>query len=910
MTLSVDGKVQILNGATSAVASASYRMDGGGIETVEAYGRTLSGTGAAVIEIQVSNDNLIWQTAGTINLNLRPTQTSDKFTMDASWLNWLYIRAKLASISGTGASVSVYKITGAGNVGTAQTNFVSGDLTPVLLIGGDHPVTQWYGTNGVNGLARMYADAGIVPYLALNTNSLTGEGVGDTASLMTWEQVKYLADAGLVEPVAHGARHYQDWEAPDAGIHVRYVGPAATATMYVTSTAVIGTTAGSVEDFNFTFASYPTVDELVAAIDALPNWTSMRSTELLGTEASDNLLTIASGNAKNCKTGLPDATRGQRFSMAGGLRIFWDSTTTACDSFFVYMTPTVLNLLRDGVTVASFTLSSYTLSTLLTAIKAYATALVSTDPLAGRDITSLMNDNGASGYAYCTGEEDASNLTRRVGDAHIIDAKRAPAIIHACGLTPSYLRQRNMDKCKETAAANGIIFKAFAQSGGNFWSYLSSTSSSGTFEHYRGNSRWNGTAPCPIPTKDASNWHPHIGLGGAYNSTEAVNALIAGIVASKGFTTDLLIHGVVTDAAVSDNSVTGSSGYYLGGGFSTDITEAAMVSLLAAIKSAVSAGNLRVIKQSDLNSVAASAAPPQNLLFNPRIAGRATASLLATNNQGINITGWRYDGWGLPAITLLSNGIEFSSSGSTNKLVLSQRVIVERGARYRAGFRLETDGTVQGICLRATAVYGGWPDSMVPGSQLTYAQGHYFTRNMDDVVFNFEIPWSKANGNPRIVSLNTGPYDLSTNKNIRLGMENSGSGSNIDCSAGAVSSSAVTAKEVAAAINASIAANATYAAKTELHNLARAENGKVVLEMRRRQGNPYSVGALQIYAGTSASATDVIFGGSTGLSWTNHAGESDSSCFPVELGVWINATTVGRKIRVIDPYLVKFNNGR
>ena len=334
MTLSVDGKVQILNGATSAVASASYRMDGGGIETVEAYGRTLSGTGAAVIEIQVSNDNLIWQTAGTINLNLRPTQTSDKFTMDASWLNWLYIRAKLASISGTGASVSVYKITGAGNVGTAQTNFVSGDLTPVLLIGGDHPVTQWYGTNGVNGLARMYADAGIVPYLALNTNSLTGEGVGDTSQLMTWEQIKYLADAGLVEPVAHGARHYQDWEAPDAGIHVRYVGPAATATMYVTSTAVIGTTAGSVEDFNFTFASYPTVDELVAAIDALPNWTSMRSTELLGTEASDNLLTIASGNAKNCKTGLPDATRGQRFSMAGGLRIFWDSTTTACDSFF------------------------------------------------------------------------------------------------------------------------------------------------------------------------------------------------------------------------------------------------------------------------------------------------------------------------------------------------------------------------------------------------------------------------------------------------------------------------------------------------------------------------------------------------------------------------------------------------
>lgn len=119
MALSVDGKVRILNGATSAGttgAGASTDMITGGIMAVEAYGTTTAGTGSAIIEIQVSNNNSTWQTAGTINLNLGPTQTSEKFEMDASWLGWLYVRAKVASISGTGASVSAYKTTGVGDV--------------------------------------------------------------------------------------------------------------------------------------------------------------------------------------------------------------------------------------------------------------------------------------------------------------------------------------------------------------------------------------------------------------------------------------------------------------------------------------------------------------------------------------------------------------------------------------------------------------------------------------------------------------------------------------------------------------------------------------------------------------------------------------------------------------------------
>lgn len=104
MALSVDGKVRILDGATATGAGTSYRMIGAGRCVVSAFGTTSSGSGASSINIEVSNSGNSWITAGTIGLTLGTTQTSDGFAMDAPWL---YIRANVTSISGTGASVSV-----------------------------------------------------------------------------------------------------------------------------------------------------------------------------------------------------------------------------------------------------------------------------------------------------------------------------------------------------------------------------------------------------------------------------------------------------------------------------------------------------------------------------------------------------------------------------------------------------------------------------------------------------------------------------------------------------------------------------------------------------------------------------------------------------------------------------------
>lgn len=72
--------------------------------TFEAYGATSAGSGAAVIVIEVRNDDASpWLTMGTITLTLGTTATADGFVSSAAWL---YVRARVSSISGTDASVT------------------------------------------------------------------------------------------------------------------------------------------------------------------------------------------------------------------------------------------------------------------------------------------------------------------------------------------------------------------------------------------------------------------------------------------------------------------------------------------------------------------------------------------------------------------------------------------------------------------------------------------------------------------------------------------------------------------------------------------------------------------------------------------------------------------------------------
>ena len=70
----------------------------------EAYGYTASGSGSAIVVVEVRNsENSTWKTMATITLTLGTSVTSDGFVSSAAWR---YVRARVTTLSGTGATVA------------------------------------------------------------------------------------------------------------------------------------------------------------------------------------------------------------------------------------------------------------------------------------------------------------------------------------------------------------------------------------------------------------------------------------------------------------------------------------------------------------------------------------------------------------------------------------------------------------------------------------------------------------------------------------------------------------------------------------------------------------------------------------------------------------------------------------
>lgn len=102
--------VVLLSGATTTQSGARHTAWDAKL-TFQAVGRTTSGSGAATIDIQVSNvtnptQDAHWLTAMTISLTLTSANdVGDGQEFDA---RWRHVRARVTSISGTGASVDVF----------------------------------------------------------------------------------------------------------------------------------------------------------------------------------------------------------------------------------------------------------------------------------------------------------------------------------------------------------------------------------------------------------------------------------------------------------------------------------------------------------------------------------------------------------------------------------------------------------------------------------------------------------------------------------------------------------------------------------------------------------------------------------------------------------------------------------
>lgn len=703
--------------------------------------------------------------------------------------------------------------------------FVDPD-TPILILGGDHPYLQWYGTNGSNGMAQMYADQGIKPYIAINTDRFDYDE--DPTNVMSYAQMIALQDR--VEIVGHGHRHPQDWRLVNTGIVVRYTGAAATATVAITATNITGATAGAVDDFNFdiTTAPYDTIAEVVAAIDALPNWTASYASELKGTEASTKLLLRSATTAKAAD-----------LYLAAGGGILITNTGTTYRSLTVNFNGTVLAIYGDGVRLLNLTIAGNTLAQVVTAINAVT------------GITAeLTNDNEASAYRYCDGGEDAACLAayKWTGRAPV---GPSGVYLHA-GLSHWYIVERQLVKCKEVAAANGIEIQNFAQSGDKF--HPREMEGHSSYRLYRGNNK-TGSVIYPNAFIRRGNFIPHAGVSQTIYPTDATaryTALLNAIVDSPGFTTCLLMHQLRSD---------GTSGYVFPPGGSPsgwNADESEWYAFVQAIGAANRAGTLRVMSMDEYRRFAPIGHDVSNLLFNPKLHNSGESLRVAASDPGQIVPGWRLGtlAAATSAASIDTDGF-LSATTSSSILALEQVVNLEPGV-YEFSGRAEslayTSGN--GVLLTAKAATPDFFTTTGLMPTINVFNATYALRGPGELRLRFSV-FPPQPVPATVISLNSQTYNLSTNKNIRLNIDNKGLTADIDCSAGAVSAAAVTAKEVAAAINAGMAAAAaTYAA--EYHTIAKAVNGKVVLTAPYISGDV--TGTIYVADGTSAGARATIFG--------------------------------------------------
>lgn len=101
----------LLNAATTTGAGTAWQERDGvqntsfGYRSFQAKGTVSASTGAATVQIQVSEDGSNFLTLGTITLTLGTSATSDGFAVANSWQ---YYRANISAISGADATVTVY----------------------------------------------------------------------------------------------------------------------------------------------------------------------------------------------------------------------------------------------------------------------------------------------------------------------------------------------------------------------------------------------------------------------------------------------------------------------------------------------------------------------------------------------------------------------------------------------------------------------------------------------------------------------------------------------------------------------------------------------------------------------------------------------------------------------------------
>ena len=710
------------------------------------------------------------------------------------------------------------------------------DERSIVVIGADHGSIQHYGSAN-NGLSRMYSDLGLAHYVAINTDHDGGGYPGQT-NQMTWDQIKTIRDVNGCDIISHGARHAGIWNELNTGISLRYVGTGSAATVAITGTYPTITIAGTVtagpggEDFSFdtSNALYNTFDELLAAIAATGTavWVCLKANELPGTELSNNLMTIAAQDVK---------TAARRFAAGGGLRIRYVGTnneTNDAKTASLTLSTSTITIYQDGVTVGAYALSSNTLKQLSDAI----------DAVSGWDCHICNDGDSITGFNYLSGSESAQNLVPVQGGLECLSRLTTLSARLSNWKMLDYLLQRAVDN----SAANGVTLTDFAQSGSSF----ARSAMHGHRQHnvFRGNpDEREMIAPHAVPASRMGKFMLTYPVLIAHTRAQII-ANMRALAENPGWTSCWLMHNVGADA---------TSGYTLNfAGYTADATEADWFALLKEAKTQVDAKKLNVVNLSQASAMAKHYAEPTNLIFNPMFINSGETLTGLVGDGGNVVPGWLAStNTGISAMTIDSAGkVSITATGS-NVAPLKQQVYLQAGKTYELGVMVEvpvhTSGS--GAYINIGKVKGSWKGNRVTISSV---QKSSITRSehvkLRITMPNRTLPTMRIRSKPGL-----GPtWDLSVNKNINLNIISIGAIDNLDCSVGAALNTAVTAYEIAAAINAAIKANATYRDYPEYHNIARGEKGRVIIEVPTTDSD--TTFAITLAAATTTSATALIFG--------------------------------------------------
>lgn len=720
--------------------------------------------------------------------------------------------------------------------------------TPVLIIGGDHPYQQWLGDSSHGGTLDIYEAHGIKPYIASNTNSEAAQNPGDDGYL-SWSALSSISSRA--ELMSHGARHLQAWTKANTGLKITYSGANATATVGCDGTNLVLTDSGAT---NIALAS-KTLTQLQAAINAVSGWSCTLAPELVGTERATTVLKIQ-GSSKNAKSPLV-----ARIACGGGIIIRY--TGSVYKSTRVWKTGTALRLYGDGVCIASIGLTN-------TSYDTYAELVAYINTLTGWTAVMCDNDNSVSANSdnYISGVEATTSLL----DATFLDCNNQEVVLSA-GLTNRYMIRRMMQKAKETAAANGVTFKNFAQSGGYFYKFLSDAFIA---EHpiMRGNSYYKQRAPYPFQPSKAGHFISHIGMKDTegYTSAGRCEAIIDALADSPGWGVNLLIHLVGVD---------GSSGVSLLSGPAGDgkIPETYWMAMLTKIKSKIDAGAIRTLTHEEYRKQSPSIAKPGNLLFNPRLKNSGETLVGAGNDAGYIIPGWALTApAALTSLSITDDGLSLVSDNATTISMLRQDVDLSPGKSYRVRLNVDemtiSSGNGIGLSLQRAVNSQAMKSAALP--PVIYTP---YLSQVGGGEFRVTIPQSDVL--PAFVRGIAGPFDLSTNYNIKVNINGKGLTADINCRGS--TPAATTAKEVAAAINAALAADSRYPA--EYHNCARSEYGMVVIEQPYEYAGSLPQSFVTTVArGSTLDAFTAIMG--SAVTQDAVAYGSISTLLPEESSIW------------------------